>query len=94
MTRSRDRQVGDDAQNQASETLTSTLLQSVQDIMQRADAEGRDPDEELRQVVGRTVLEGVVTGYGMSAEAADDRQETDEPLNGVKRSRTDNDGGS
>ena len=33
--------------------------------MERAEAEGRDPEEELRQVVGRTVLEGVITGYGM-----------------------------
>ena len=33
--------------------------------MERAEAEGRDPEEELRQVVGRTVLEGVSTGYGM-----------------------------
>ncbi len=61
--------------------------------MQRAEAEGREPDEELRQAVGRTVLEGVVTGYGMSTEVADDRQDPTEPPNGAKRSRTDTDGG-
>lgn len=58
-----------------SEYLTASLLQSVQDIMRRAEAEGRDPDEELRQVVGRTVLEGVVAGYGMSETAADAQED-------------------
>lgn len=57
--------------------------------MQRAEAEGRDPDEELRQAVGRTVLAGMLTGYGMGADAdagsADVREERDD----VKRSRTD-----
>ena len=53
------------AQNQATEHLTSELMEQVQQIMERAEAEGRDPEEELRQVVGRTVLEGVITGYGM-----------------------------
>ena len=59
--------------------------------MQRADAEGRDPDEELRQVVGRTVLEGVVTGYGMST---DDGQDNIEQPSNAKRSKRDTDGGS
>ncbi|EIW57304.1 ankyrin, partial [Trametes versicolor FP-101664 SS1] len=55
------------AQNAASEDLTSSLLQSVQVVMQRAEAEGREAsDEELRQIVSRAVLDGVVTGYGMS----------------------------
>jgi len=53
-------------QNKASEELTSSLMQSVQAMMQRADAEGRDPETELREVVGRTVLEGVLTGYEMT----------------------------
>lgn len=79
------------AQNIASETLTTSLLESVHDIMQRADAEGRDPDEELRQVVGRTVLEGVAAGYDMSAEASDIRHSNIESPGGTKRSRTDGD---
>ncbi|KAI1797356.1 ankyrin [Ganoderma leucocontextum] len=59
------------AQNAASENLTSSLLESVQDVIQRAQAEGRDvPEEELRQIVGRAVIEGVITGYGMGADAA------------------------
>lgn len=39
--------------------------------MQRAEADGRDPDEELREIIGRTVLDGVARGHG-SADAADD----------------------
>ncbi|KAJ7903606.1 hypothetical protein B0H14DRAFT_2665580 [Mycena olivaceomarginata] len=60
-------------QDLASEQLTSALMSSVEDIMQRAEAEGRDPEEELRQIVSRTVLEGVVTGYAMSEPVEDDR---------------------
>lgn len=33
--------------------------------MQRAEAEGRDAEEELRELVERTVLEGMITGYEM-----------------------------
>ncbi len=59
------------AQNAASENLTSWLLESVQDVIQRAQAEGSDvPEEELRQIVGRAVIEGVITGYGMGTEVA------------------------
>ncbi|KAJ7494685.1 ankyrin repeat-containing domain protein [Mycena galericulata] len=60
-------------QDMASEQLTSALMTSVEDIMQRAEAEGRDPEEELRQIVSRTVLEGVVTGYAMSEPVEDER---------------------
>jgi len=79
-------------QNIASEELTSSLMQSVQDIMRRAEAEGRDPDAELREVVGRTVLEGVLTGYEMTTDGNGDAQDARENANGAKRSRTD--GGS
>ncbi|KAI9061046.1 ankyrin [Trametes sanguinea] len=76
------------AQNVASEHLTSSLIQSVQGIMERAEAEGREAsDEELREVVGRAVLQGMVTGYGMSQEGAQGREERDG--DDVKRSRTD-----
>ncbi|KAJ7739775.1 ankyrin repeat-containing domain protein [Mycena maculata] len=60
-------------QDMASEQLTSALMTSVEDIMQRAEAEGRDPEDELRQIVSRTVLEGVVTGYAMSEPVEDER---------------------
>ncbi|KAF8199578.1 hypothetical protein BJ912DRAFT_1054896 [Pholiota molesta] len=63
------------SQNAATEELTTALMQSVQDIMQRAEAEGRDPEEELRQAVSRTVLQGVATGFDMSID-------NDEPRGG------------
>jgi len=74
------------SQNQASEQLTSALMQSVHDIMERAEAEGQDPDQELRAVVGRTVLEGIVTGYEMNSNG-DGRREGS--ANGSKRVRMD-----
>ncbi|TCD60479.1 hypothetical protein EIP91_010027 [Steccherinum ochraceum] len=81
------------AQNQVTEVLTTSLLDRVQDIMQRAEAEGRDPDQELRQAVGETVLEGMATGYGMGADVEDGRSDREdresEGTNGVKRTRTD-----
>lgn len=76
-------------QNIATEALTSSLMHSVRGIIERAEAEGRDLDEELRQVVGRTVLEGVIAGYEMTADSeATHHSEAGSP-NGVKRSRTD-----
>ncbi|KAJ7650327.1 ankyrin repeat-containing domain protein [Roridomyces roridus] len=62
-------------QDVALEQLTSSLMASVEEIMQRAEAEGRDPDEELRAVVSRTVLEGVVTGYAMAEAEPDETSE-------------------
>ncbi|KAF8962757.1 hypothetical protein BDZ97DRAFT_1823930 [Flammula alnicola] len=59
------------SQNVASEQLTSALMSSVQEIMQRAEAEGRDPEEELRQAVSRTVLQGVLTGFEMTTDDDD-----------------------
>ena len=83
------------AQEQASEALTSSLMDSVQVIMERAQAEGRDPDAELREVVSRAVMQGMVTGYDMgnNAQDAEHRGGEDKPeqngVNGSKRSRTD-----
>ena len=82
------------AQNIVTEELTSEMMQAVQEIMQRAEAEGRDPDPELRVLVGRTVLEGVAAGYEMSVDPSERREEGDdvrerEGLHGSKRSRTD-----
>lgn len=74
-------------QDIATESLTSSLMQSVRDIMQRSEADGRDPDEELRQVVGRIVFEGVVAGYDMTTDSSDAAHHSE--ANGVKRSRTD-----
>lgn len=58
-------------------------MSSVQQIMERAQTEGRDPEEELRHVVSRTVLEGVLTGFEMST----DTSSKDDPPS--KRPRTD-----
>ncbi|KAF8807033.1 ankyrin [Phlegmacium glaucopus] len=75
------------SQNAASEQLTSALMSSVQEIMERAEAEGRDPEEELRRVVSRTVVEGVLTGFEMSTDASSN---DDSPS---KRPRTDDGSG-
>ena len=48
--------------DQAASRLTNTILTDAQAIMQRAEAEGRDPEAELQNLVGRVVLGGVVTG--------------------------------
>ncbi|KAI0822468.1 ankyrin [Trametes gibbosa] len=75
------------AQNAASENLTSSLLQSVHHVMQRAEAEGREAsDDELRRIVGRAVIEGVVTGFGMGTDSAPQREERDG--DDTKRPRT------
>ncbi|KAG2107306.1 ankyrin repeat-containing domain protein [Suillus discolor] len=74
-------------QDIATESLTSSLMQSVHDIMQRSEADGRDPDEELRQVVGRIVFEGVAAGYDMTTDSSDAAHHSE--ANGVKRPRTD-----
>lgn len=71
------------SQNAASEQLTSALMSSVQEIMERSEAEGRDPEEELRLAVSRTVVEGVLTGFEMSTDTS---SKDDSPS---KRSRTD-----
>jgi uncharacterized protein len=78
----------------ASEHLTSELMASVQDIVQRADTEGRDPEEEIRQVVSRTVLEGVMTGFDMTTGiiGSDQRRPALDDVDGTpsKRQRKDN----
>ncbi|KAF8515388.1 ankyrin [Hysterangium stoloniferum] len=54
--------------DQAASSITQSILTNAQEIMQRADAEGRDPEEELREMVGRAVLGGVVTGAGWAQD--------------------------
>lgn len=81
------------SQNTASENLTSALIESVRDIMERAEIAGTDPDQELHQAVTRAVLEGVVAGYQMS-ESSEDSGERNRPSSldeatASKRSRTD-----
>ena len=54
--------------------------------MERSEREGTDPEEELRAAVGRTVVEGVVTGFDLSEAANAPRQ--DGGHDGAKRPRT------
>ncbi|QRW18055.1 ankyrin repeats [Rhizoctonia solani] len=44
----------------ASEELTAELIARTQEIITRAEREGRDPHDELTALVGRTVLGGMV----------------------------------
>ena len=76
-------------QNIASESLTSGLMSTVREIMERSEREGTDPDEELRTAVTRTVVEGVVTGFDLG-EAANAVRREDDGHDGTKRPRTDN----
>lgn len=82
-------------QNAASEQMTDALMTSVQEIMQRAEVDGNDPDQELRQLVQRAVLEGVITGYEMlNTQASEDRESLKSHGStdiSPKRQRTDND---
>ena len=55
--------------------------------MERSEREGTDPEEELRAAVGRTVVEGVFTGFDLSEAANAPRQEGD-GHDGAKRPRT------
>lgn len=73
------------SQNNASEELTTNFMNSLQGIIQCAETEGRDLQEELRSAVIRTVLEGMLTGYEMTTT-------TDGPQNNsapAKRSKKD-----
>ncbi|EIW83977.1 hypothetical protein CONPUDRAFT_70869 [Coniophora puteana RWD-64-598 SS2] len=76
-------------QNSASEQLTSSLMQSVQEIMERAESDGHDPDEELRQAVTRTVFQGVQTGFDMSVDANASDDHNGDGDSAAKRPRTD-----
>ncbi|TFK28087.1 ankyrin [Coprinopsis marcescibilis] len=81
------------SQDVASETLTSGLIASVQDILRRAEEEGRDPDEELQQAVARAVLDGLATGYQLTdSGTGGDRDRSQAPGDDegsqAKRSRT------
>jgi uncharacterized protein len=57
--------------------------------MQRAEAQGTNPDEELRDAVSRTVLEGVWTGYELTTHdnpptpSSEDQQSKRPKMNGA-----------
>ncbi|KAG9011094.1 hypothetical protein FRB94_009237 [Tulasnella sp. JGI-2019a] len=64
------------------EHLSSELVTQVQEIMERSERDGTDPDEELRRVVGDTLLESYQAGRQMRGAVQDI-----EPT--AKRARTD-----
>lgn len=57
------------ATDAASERLTNSLLADVRDIMQRAEADGHDPDEELRAAVGHAFVQGMEIGREWDVQA-------------------------
>jgi hypothetical protein len=78
------------SQNAASEQLTSGLMTSLHELVERTEAEGREPlEEELRRAVGRAVVEGVLTGYEMSANENSSRVNGGQDNTSSKRPRTD-----
>lgn len=50
------------AQEQLTEVLTDKMMDKVQEIMERAQREGYDPEEELADLVRKTVLESLDAG--------------------------------
>lgn len=55
--------------------------------MERSAREGTDPDEELREAVSKTVIEGVITGHELG-EAANAARREDVGHDETKRPRT------
>lgn len=60
------------ATDQAASDMTHSILTDAHVIIERAEAEGRDPEVELREMVGRHVLDGVITGASWAQESAQD----------------------
>jgi len=54
--------------DRSADALTSQLMTQINDVMERANQEGRDPEEELRQIVGSTVVEGMLRGVQLGEE--------------------------
>ncbi|KAG8762584.1 hypothetical protein FRC15_008436 [Serendipita sp. 397] len=75
------------AQEQLTERLTSQMMQSVAEIMARAAEGGYDPEDELEELVRKTVLESLDAGEELVEGASD---VTGDRENGqFKRQRTD-----
>lgn len=67
----------DQATEQASEEMTSELLARAEEIIARAEAEGRDPHDEITNLVGRTVLGGMA--WAQEREGAQEGRDEDMP---------------
>ncbi|KDN44193.1 hypothetical protein RSAG8_05666, partial [Rhizoctonia solani AG-8 WAC10335] len=57
---SRPRSAQEQEHEAASEELTAELITKTEEIITRAEREGRDPHDELTALVGRTILGGMV----------------------------------
>ncbi|KAG9016642.1 hypothetical protein FRB90_002709 [Tulasnella sp. 427] len=77
------------ATDQAAEHLSSELISQVQGITERAERQGRDPDEELRRVVGDSLLASVRAGQGLSGPSSTTADDNDT----AKRARLDDNPG-
>lgn len=53
----------DDDADATTKAQTDELLTRVEEIMRRCEAENKDPEEELRTVVGEAVLRQILEGY-------------------------------
>lgn len=51
-------------------------MEDSQAIIHRAEAEGRDPEEELRELVGRVVLDSIVAGAALAQNNRNDSNQT------------------
>lgn len=56
------------ATDRAAELLSSELISQVHEIMERAEREGTDPEEELKKIVGDSLLASIRAGQGMSGQ--------------------------
>lgn len=67
------------AQQQVTDVLTEELMRSVGEVMARAEAEGRDPESELTELVQKAVLQSMLAGAGwaedQNARAHEDREQ-------------------
>jgi uncharacterized protein len=66
------------AKQQITEQLTDQMMESVAEIMERAEREGRDPEEELAELVKRTVLQSLGAGAQLSNDQATTSHRDDE----------------
>ncbi|KAG8904089.1 hypothetical protein FRB99_002289 [Tulasnella sp. 403] len=82
MAAARTQQPSQYATEQTAEQLTSGLIAEVQTIMEQAEREGKDPQEDLQRVVGDALLASARAGQGLGGSAS---QENDEDE--IKRTR-------
>lgn len=75
----------------AAELLTSDLISQVQTIMEQAEREGKDPEEDLQRVVGASMLASMRAGrtLGTGRTQDEDAPSTGTDADPAKRARLD-----